>query len=553
MPHLYSVNRLTQSATFIVVLAFIFLQIGCDRARTTEPAHSIVPNPSSITINDGEPFNFDAATLISFDTDDEQGEMVATFLADLIGNTVDTTPAVQEFSPGMGGSVVRFTRQGASASLGDEGYTLVATPSLVTITAREAAGLFYGVQTIRQMLPALVEYTAAYVKPLPIPAVTIEDQPRFAWRGAMLDVARHFLPAQDVKRFIDLMALYKMNRLHLHLSDDQGWRIEIPGRPRLTEIGSQLQVGGKSGGFYTTSEYKDIVAYAAARFITIVPEIDLPGHTTAALASYAELNCDGIARALYTGTNVGFSSVCPDKEETYQFIDDIVREISAMSPGPYFHMGGDEVETLSEDEYINFVERVQTIVESHGKRLAGWDEILAGELTSGSIAQLWRPLWPESEELANLDSSRVAAINTMKSHVERAVSGGVQFVISPANRVYLDMKYNDATILGLTWAGVVDEQHAYDWDIADVFSMIPESNIAGVEAPIWSESLGSIHDIEFMAFPRMPGVAELGWSASDKRDWSDYRLRIARHAQRWTALGVNYRRSAGIPWSPIEL
>ena len=259
------------------------------------------------------------------------------------------------------------------------------TPERVTIRASHAAGLFYGVQSFRQLLPAFVEYDAVRpdkARPVVAAAARIADRPRFAWRGAMLDVARHFLSVAEVKRFVDLMVIYKLNRLHLHLADDQGWRVEIRAWPKLTAHGGSTEVGGGAGGYYTQAEYADLVDYASKRFVTVVPEIDMPGHTNAALASYAELNCDGKARELYTGIEVGFSALCVDHERTYAFISDVVREIAAITPGPWFHIGGDEVKTLTPRQYGGFIERVQTIVQSHGKHMIGWDEVSASRLSA---------------------------------------------------------------------------------------------------------------------------------------------------------------------------
>src|SRR6185295_11809634 len=206
-----------------------------------------------------------------------------------------------------------------------------------------------------------------------------------------LDVARHFFTADEIYQYIDLLALYKLNRLHLHLADDQGWRIEIKSRPNLTARGSLTAVGGGPGGFYTQAQYADIVAYAAERLITIVPEIDMPGHTNAALASYAELNCDGVLRQPYTGIDVGFSSLCVDKPATYAFIDDVVREIAAITPGAYFHVGGDEVKTLKPEQYVRFIERMQEILQAHGKQMIGWDEVAPARLLPTTLVQHWRP------------------------------------------------------------------------------------------------------------------------------------------------------------------
>jgi hexosaminidase len=490
-------------------------------------------------MTDADSFRVTPETPILFDTGDEEGERIAHFLAGLIGNSRETTPIVSAASDPIPDGSIYLTSRGADASLGPEGYTLSIRPNGVRLWAAESAGIFYGVQTIRQLLPELVEYTAAYPNPLVLPAVEISDSPRFAWRGAMLDVARHFFEPRDVRRYIDLMALYKLNRLHLHLSDDQGWRIEIASWPNLTALGGSTEVGGGEGGFYTADEYAGLVRYAADRFITIVPEIDMPGHTNAALASYSELNCDGVAPALYTGTEVGFSSLCTDKEVVFTFVDDMVREISALTPGPYFHVGGDEVQTLAEEQYVEFIARVQQIVASHGKRMVGWDEVASAALPAGSIVQLWRPLW-SAGATSEPDSARDASAAALRAGVDRAVASGSTVILSPADRFYLDMKYEPSTILGLSWAGYADTRRSYDWRITDTFAGIPERAIEGVEAPIWTETLGTMADVEYMAFPRLVGVAELGWSQGVNRNWRDYQARITAHERRWMILGVNY-------------
>jgi len=509
--------------------------------------HTIIPLPASVEWMPSDTFHFTEETQILFDSTDTEAERVGEFLSGLIGNSTETMPPVEARSSDVTDGNIYLTREGASSSLGPEGYELTVTASQVTVRAMNSAGLFYGVQTIRHLLPPVVEYTAAYPQPLSLPGVHITDQPRFGWRGMMLDVARHFLPLHDVKRFIDLAALYKLNRLHLHLSDDQGWRVEIPGWPNLTEYGGSTEVGGGVGGYYSTDEYTELVEYAQDRFITVVPEIDIPGHTNAALASYADLNCDGIARDLYIGTNVGFSALCVDKDITYEFLDDVIREISSRTPGPYFHVGGDEVEELSEEEYITFIERMQSMVGSHGKRMIGWDEIALANLDPGSVVQLWRPYWP-TDQTENMDSAQVALRVEFEAGILGAVDAGATVVLSPADRLYLDMKYDTSTVLGLTWAGIPDERMSYDWSISDKFNSLPEDAIAGVEAPLWSETLGTLEDFEYMAFPRLAGVAELGWTSASLRDWAEYRMRLGAQSARWMVLGINFRRSPLIPW-----
>lgn len=495
--------------------------------------HTIIPLPASADLSPDETFALTEASQIVVESRDAEVERVARYLAALIGNTVETTPDVVAAGEEGTGPHIRFESGRGRTGASEEGYDLRITPEGVTLTASAPAGFFYGVQTIRQLMPAYVEYGAAYVRPLTMPTGRITDAPRFEWRGAMLDVSRHFLPPVALKRYMDWLALYKMNRLHLHLSDDQGWRIEIPGRPRLTEHGASTEVGGGPSGFFSTEEWADLIAYAEDLFITIVPEIDTPGHTNAALASYPELTCTGEAPELYTGTEVGFSYLCVEKEETYEFFDDVVREIAGMTPGPYFHLGGDEVHELTPEQYVQFMERAQEIVASHGKRVVGWDEIAEVDLglLPGTIVQVWRPQNPETAE-----------------HIADAVAAGASLVLSPADRVYLDMKYDSSTVLGLAWAGYNSVQDAYDWEPTEYLSGVPEEAILGVEAAIWAETLDKIADVEYMAFPRLAGVAEIGWSPAERRSWNSYRMRLGAHAPRWTALGINFRRAPEVPW-----
>jgi hexosaminidase len=490
-------------------------------------AAAIIPAPVTAETGAGNGFVLTEKTIISIPAGNEEVARIGRSLAAFVGLAAGPeAPRVEAASAAPAGAI-RLSL-GAVENGGDEGYELTVTASGVTVTANRPAGLFYGVQTLRQLFPPFVEfeaYRAAEIRPIQLAPIRIVDRPRFAWRGAMLDVARHFFTVDEVKRYVDLLSAYKVNRLHLHLADDQGWRIEIKSWPELTARGGMTEVGGGPGGFYTQAQYAEIVAYAAERFVTIVPEIDMPGHTNAALASYAELNCDGVARQPYTGIEVGFSTLCVTKDVTYKFIDDVVREIAALTEGPYFHVGGDEVKLLTEAQYIGFIERVQTIVQSHGKQMIGWDEIAPIALRPTTLVQHWRP-----------DGSPTVAVEK-----------GAKVIMSVANRAYLDMKYDAATPLGLNWAGFISVRTAYEWDPATVAKGIGESSILGVEAPIWTETLGNLRDVELMAFPRLPAIAEVGWSPA-ARDWDEFRRRLAAHGPRWTALGVNFYRSPEIDW-----
>lgn len=428
------------------------------------------------------------------------------------------------------GAITLATSNGVE---GSEAYRLDVSAAGVKLTARGAEGLFRGVQTLRQLFPAKVEAANVQAGPWTAPGVRISDAPRFAWRGSHLDVSRHFFGVSTVKRYIDLLALYKINVLHLHLSDDQGWRITVDSWPRLTTVGGSTEVGGGPGGFYSKADYAQIVRYAAARHMAIVPEIDTPGHTNAALAANAELNCDGVAPPPYTGIDVGFSSLCIDKELTYRFLDDVTREVAAQNPAKAYHVGGDEAHSTAPADYVTFIDRMQGIVHKYDRTMMGWVDIARGHLEPGAIAQYW---YPDAGSAGRTDLAR------------EAKAKGAKIVMSPANRTYLDMKYDANTPLGLSWAGFVEVADSYRWDPATLVDGVGESDVLGVEAPLWSETLLNIDHIEFMAFPRLPGIAEIGWSPAAGRSFEEYRNRLAAQGPRWTAMSVDFYRSPQVDW-----
>ena len=483
---------------------------------------SLIPLPASVSMTAGESFAVTKDTVIEIPPKQPQVRRIAEMLADLLWPALEARLAIRDAGPAPLPGTIRLEVD-PSGSRPEEGYELSVTREGVRLVARTPAGVFYGFQTLRQLMPWSVELRGIRPFALSVPSAAITDAPRFAWRGAMLDVARHFFSPAEVKRYIDLLALYKINRLHLHLTDDQGWRIEIAKWPKLTTIGGSTEVKGGPGGFYTKKDYAGIVAHARDRFITIVPEIDMPSHCNAALASYPELNCDGRAPALYTGIEVGFSNFCFEKPITYRFLDDVLGELAAMTPGPWLHVGGDEVKKMTPEQYASFMERAQGLVFKHGKVPVGWDEILHSKLQPSTIVQYWRP------------------------RATMTPPPGTRLVLSPANRVYLDMKYDASTALGLDWAGKVDVDVPYTWDPAKHVP-VDESQILGVEAPIWSETAAGIDDLEFLAFPRLPGVAELAWTAQASRDWTDFRQRLGAQAPRWSALGINAFWSPKIDW-----
>jgi hexosaminidase len=484
----------------------------------------VVPKPLAVAPGRGA-FELRAAARILVHAEGEDALPVARFLAERLrpatGYRLPVSTTRRE--PVAGDVVVRLSP--GDRSLGDEGYRVRVDPGLAQLEARTPAGLFYAAQTLRQLLPAAIDAPARRQGPWEIGVVTIHDRPRFAWRGLMLDVARHFFDVGEVKRLIDLMALYKLNRLHLHLTDDQGWRIAVRSWPNLTRVGASSAVGGGLGGHYTRRQYAELVAYARRRFVDVVPEVDMPGHVNAALASYGELACDGVAPPPYTGIDVGFSSLCIRKERTYAFLDDVLGELAELTPGPYLHVGGDEALSTDPDEYRFFVERVQRIVRSHGKRAILWEEAARARLRRTAVVQHWH-----DPELA-----------------ARAVAQGAKLVLSPSTRVYLDMKYDRSSQLGLSWAGTTSVRKSYDWEPVDVVQGIAERSVLGVESPLWSETIDTRAGLDWLAFPRLLGVAEAGWSEKG-RTWREYRTRLAAHGPRLTALGVGFHADPSVPW-----
>ncbi|MGC5399295.1 beta-N-acetylhexosaminidase [Streptomyces sp. DT20] len=496
------------------------------------PLGQLVPVPASVRPG-GSPYSLNDGTRIRVDGSSGEARRIGEYLAGVLR---PSTGYALPVTTKDGTDGIRLRLGSRDSKLGAEGYTLTSGRGSVTITARKPAGLFHGVQTLRQLLPARIESDSRQKGPWSVAGGSVTDAPRYGYRGAMLDVSRHFFSVTEVKRYIDQLALYKINTFHLHLSDDQGWRIAIDSWPKLATYGGSTEVGGGTGGYYTKSQYKEIVNYAASRYLEVVPEIDMPSHTNAALASYAELNCDGVAPPLYTGIEVGFSSLCAGKDVTYDFIDDVLGEVAALTPGRYLHIGGDEAHSTSHEDYAKIMNRAQATVGKYGKTVMGWHQITGATPVKGAVAQYW-----------GYDKTSAAD----RQQVVDAAKNGTRLVMSPADRVYLDMKYNDQTVLGLKWAGLVEVQRSYDWDPGTYLAGAPADAVLGVEAPIWAETLTDSDDIDAMAFPRLPGAAELGWSPAATHDWDTYKLRLAALGPRFTAMGIDYYRSPQVPW-PAE-
>ncbi len=523
-------QNLTLTALFITGMLLIHVPAPA-KTLSDLSKESIIPKPVSITATGGY-FEFKPGTRIYVQGESGEIRQIGQYLADRLKLSTGFGLEVMTASktPGSGNVYLILDKSNNSSKHGTEEYQLIISKKLITLSASDPAGLFRGIQTIRQLLPAKVEMTSKQTGPWKIATGTIIDYPAYSYRGVMLDVSRHFFEVDDVKRLIEYLAIYKMNVLHLHLSDDQGWRIEIKSWPNLANHGGSTEVGGGNGGYYTQVQYSDIVNYAKDRYITIVPEIDMPGHTNAALASYAELNCSGKATDLYTGTNVGFSTLCTTLAITYKFIDDVVGELAALTPGPYIHIGGDESHSTKREDYIPFINKVQDIVLAHGKQVLGWDDIAIASLKPNVVAQHW----------ANVKNAQMA------------VSQGAKILMSPAIKAYLDMKYDKNTRLGQHWAAYIEVDSAYIWDPATLIPGVGKENVIGIEAALWTETITNLKDMQYMIFPRLPGNAEIGWTPSTARNWNDYKVRLGKQGERFRAMDINYYPSQLVPWDVVK-
>lgn len=469
----------------------------------------LVPLPPTVTVSSGAPTPVDARTQLRAP---EGLAQVAAIMLGLSAQSDDGAPvADQSTSP----SVVVLEEKESDG----EAYLLRAGDGRVELTGGRL-GLLRGLATLVQLRDLDLPEAA----PGAVPGVEIEDRPRLAHRGLMVDISRHFFGPATLTKVIDLMAAYKLNVLHLHLSDDQGWRIEVPGRPELTEISGATQVGEGPGGYLSTEEFRDLVAYADARGIVVVPEIDMPGHVNAAQHAIGALTETGEPTEAYRGIKVGFSKLSLDNPATAPFIDDVLGHLATLVNGPYLHAGGDEVHTMPREEYVAFVQHLTDAVARTGKTPMMWGEAAAAPLPEGAVVQLWD---------SGVDPAPVA----------EAARAGAQVVLSPGNRVYLDMKYYEDFPLGLHWAGCVEVRDSYDWDPQAYLDGVPAEAVRGVEAALWTETILTEDDLFTMLLPRLAAVAEVGWTAQEQRDWEVFVPRLRAHAPLWDAKGLAYHRS----------
>ena len=491
----------------------------------------VIPVPVHVASSPGAPFALDARTRVVTGPDPTTvaiGTIVARNLGRLGGFLVPTVAG----DSGEPGAVVLYLTDDRSA-LGlpvdvdrarpSGAYRLDVSRDRVVVTAPDVPGLLYGMATLEQTSDRTLGPDVSF------PPLIVADTPRFGWRGLSLDVARHFFDVAAVKTVIDVMASLKLNVLHLHLTDDQGWRLDLPSRPELAARSGGTAVDGDPGGYYTAEHYQEIVAYGAARCITVVPEIDVPGHVNAALHACGELTPSGEPAPAYTGIDVGFSRLHADLAATEPFLRDVLTEVAAITPGHYVHIGGDEVLTMQSEEYARLVQSAADHVRAAGKGVVGWQEIAKTPLGPGTVLQYWT---------AAEDAAPVIA----------AAQAGALVLLSPASKVYLDMKYDAETRVGLVWAGHIEVRDSYDWEPLDVIPELPAESIVGVEAAIWSETIRNVDDLFFLLLPRLAAVAEVAWSRPETRRWDDFAARLKVLAPRWTEAGLSWYRSPQVHW-----
>jgi len=548
-----------------VGLAVVASAAAAASAAPSQPGAAppqLVPKPASMTVGSGAFQLASGAHIVAASRD---AVPVANALAAYLRPATGFKLQVVGGNGNAGDIVLRL---GGAADPTGEAYQLTTTSSGVTVQAATPHGLYDGVQTIRQLLPPWINSPSVQNVAWTMPVVQIADHPRYGYRGILLDIARHYETPDAVKRLIDQAAAYKINRFHLHLSDDQGFRIAINGFPNLTTIGGQGSVGtdGRTvdpGGFWTQAQYEDVVAYAAAHFMTIMPEVDTPGHNNAIIMSEyndtsnpllnghpQDINCsvNNPPQWNFTG-DVGYSALCPESDNTWTILTAIIDQLTAMSSSQYYNLGGDEVPStlLSQDRYAALVNREGGIVNAHGKTVMGWAEI-SGQgtaLAPGSVAEYWNPA-------SGSDPGTETGTN--------AVAKGMKIVMAPANHAYLDQWYapNTPPTLGLHWAcGTVgcDVDKFYNWDPSTYVTGVTDANVIGVEGAMWGETVRNINEIDYMVFPRLPALAELGWSPKADRSgtsspaYQDFVTRLAAQGARWQAAGQNFYPSPEVPWS----
>lgn len=535
--------------TLYFIMVCLILLSGCKNNGVPVSDLAIIPAPVSIKSLKGK-FVFTDKTRIILSQQGDDIKLAANFLAMLVKNPTGLELKIMDGNkPAIRSVFMKID----TTVINNEGYILTVTGKKIVIRARSAAGLFYAVQTLRQLMPVEVE-TPAIIKGivLSVPACEIKDQPQFVYRGMHLDVGRHLFPVEYIKRYIDMIALHKMNTFHWHLTEDQGWRIEIKKYPLLTEVGAfrketLVGQGGKKpfvydgtryGGFYTQEEVKEIVEYAKTRFVTVTPEIEMPGHALAALAAYPGLSCMGGPFEVYPRWGVVEDVYCAGKEETFNFLEDVLTEVMDLFPSKYIHIGGDECpkvrwekcsfcqkrikqEGLRDENELQsyFIQRIEKFVLSRGRRIIGWDEILEGGLAPEATVMSWRGT-----------AGGIAAAK--QKH---------DVIMTPSRYVYLDYYQCEPEGQPLAIGGYLPLERVYSYNpMPDELTPDEQKYILGVQGNLWTEYIPTPELMEYMAFPRAFAIAESGWTPARLKDFEDFLARLGVLKKRYDTIGINY-------------
>ena len=536
--------RLTK--TGMLFLFSVLMLLSCSEKQLVKGNYQVIPLPQEINPNNQTSFTLPASAAISYPKGNTRLENVANLLAGYIESSTGNKLKV-----GAGESASGINLVIDKAIANKEGYVLTISSEGIRIAGATEAGVFYGVQTLRKSIPA-----SKGKKNVEFAGVTIKDAPRFGYRGMMLDVSRHFMPADSVKCYIDMLALHNVNRLHFHLTDDQGWRIEIKKYPKLTEIGSKRKetvIGRNSGvydgkpysGYYTQDELRDLVNYAQDRFITIVPEIDLPGHQQAALSSYPELGCTGGPYEVWTQWGVSDNVICAGNDQAMQFLEDVLAEVIAIFPSEYIHIGGDECPKTvwekcpkcqarinaqgikadqhhSAEAYLQsyVISRMEKFVESKGRHIIGWDEILEGGLAPNATVMSWRGM--------------EGGIQAAQQHHD--------VIMTPSSHVYFDhYQSTDTDLEPLAIGGFSSLERVYSFEpVPDILKEEEKKYIIGAQANLWREYIPTYSHALYMTLPRLAALSEVQWTSKEKKDYQSFLNRCAKLTDHYTLNGYNF-------------
>ena len=534
-----------------VIFEFILLMsLGLLAEQPSAAAVNVIPQPDEVREMPGK-FVLGPQTVFTVDGENQGAKAAADQLAQFLRQPLGVVLDVKTEKPRA--NAIFFTARDANPKLGIEGYQLVVQPDQITIRAAGLAGFFYATQTLRQLLPIQVEKAERlHGISLSVPCMEITDAPRYPWRGMMLDVARHYFDKEQVEHVLDVMALHKLNRFHWHLSDDQGWRIEIKKYPNLTDIGAwrdgigfkldpkrtnHYRRDGKYGGYYTQHDVHEIVAYAAKLHIVVIPEIEMPGHSQAALTAYPEFSCTKKPQGIGMTGGVMDAIYDAGDDGVFAFLDDVLGEVTGLFPGPYIHIGGDEVPKgpwkksaacqarmralgLKNEEELQsyFIKRVEKIVESRHRQIIGWDEILEGGLAPGATVMSWR----------GIDGGIAAAV------------AGHDVIMTPTSHCYLDYSQTQRKGEQPTIGGHLTLENVYGFDPTPAkLTGEQAAHVLGVQGNLWTEYVPDMSQLEYQAFPRECAIAEVGWSKHDK-NFADFSRRLELLKQRLKMMGVHF-------------